>query len=80
MRFRKAVIVVLAARRLRSRQFERENNEFETMSLLRRIKCGLQNIQFNNELLNLSNSNWLAENLRKAIHEQTGIFLFMFSK
>lgn len=71
LRFRKVVIVVLAARRLRSRQFERENNEFETMSLLRRIKCGLQNIQFNNELLNLSNSNWLAENLRKAIHEQT---------
>lgn len=45
------------------------------MSLLRRIKCGLQNIQFNNELLNLSNSNWLAENLRKAIHEQTGNFI-----
>jgi len=71
LRFRKAVIVVLAARRLRSRQFERENNEFETMSLMRRIKCGLQNIQYNNEILNLSNSNWLAENLRKAIHEQT---------
>ena len=48
------------------------------MSLLRRIKCGLQNIQFNNELLNLSNSNWLAENLRKAIHEQTGNFISYF--
>ena len=48
------------------------------MSLLRRIKCGLQNIQFNNELLNLSNSNWLAENLRKAIHEQTGNFYLCF--
>ena len=70
------MIVVLAARRLRSRQFERENNEFETMSLMRRIKCGLQNIQYNNEILNLSNSNWLAENLRKAIHEQTGKYSF----
>ena len=75
LRFRRAVLVVLAANRLKSKNYASQNElGYESMSLCRRLKCGLQNIQFSCESINLTNSTFLAEAIRKIIHEQTGTF------
>ena len=73
MKFRRAVLVVLAANRLKQRTYATQDDfGYDSMSLCRRLKCGLQNIQFSCESINLTNSTFLAEAIRKIIHEQTG--------
>lgn len=66
------MLVVSAANRLRKRTYATQDDfGYDSMSLCRRLKCGLQNIQFSCESINLTNSTFLAEAIRKIIHEQT---------
>ena len=77
MKFRRAALVILAANRLRKRNYAAAHDDYgiggSSMSLCRRLKCGLQNVQFSRPEINLTNSTFLAEAIRKIIHEQTGM-------